>query len=284
MIIQLPDHNPFRNLATEDWLFRYALSEQPILLLYVNDPCVVIGRGQNPWRECDIDLLEQQDIPLLRRQSGGGTVFHDRGNLNFSFLMPKALYNKKQHLIVIQQALASLDIAVEINERHDLVAWHNNQWCKLSGSAFRERKDTAFHHGTLLANSDIHTLRSGLSDTDYTVSGKGVASVKSPVCNLIDLFPSINLPTIIHAIAQHFAQHYGLDAQLHPFHPSASAQQEIQHTQQEYESWAWRFGKTLPCTLTRRQGYYAVIEQGYLVQEQTTWPKHTPLPPHVRIR
>ena len=284
MIIQLPDHNPFRNLATEDWLFRYGLSEQPILLLYVNDPCVVIGRGQNPWRECDIELLEQHNIPLLRRQSGGGTVFHDRGNLNFSFLMPKALYNKKQHLTVIQRALASLDIAVEINERHDVIARHNNQWCKLSGSAFRERKDTAFHHGTLLVDSDLHTLRSGLSDTDYTVSGKGVASVKSTVCNLIDLHPAVTLPTVITAIAQHFAQQYGLDASPCEFSPSASAQQDIQNKQQEYESWAWRFGKTLPCTLTHRQGYHAVIEQGYFVQEQSTWPQDMPLPTHIRIR
>ena len=284
MIIQLPDHNPFRNLATEDWLFRYGLSEQPILLLYVNDPCVVIGRGQNPWRECDIELLEQHNIPLLRRQSGGGTVFHDRGNLNFSFLMPKALYNKTQHLTVIQQALASLNIAVEINERHDLIAWHNTQWCKLSGSAFRERKDTAFHHGTLLVDSNLHTLRSGLSDTDYTVSGKGVASVKSPVCNLIDLHPDVTLPVVITAITQHFAQQYGLDADPCLFEPSASAQQDIQNKQQEYESWAWRFGKTLPCTLTHRQGYHAVIEQGYLVQEQTTWPQEMPLPAHILIR
>lgn len=284
MIIQLSDHNPFRNLATEDWLFRYGLSEQPILLLYVNDPCVVIGRGQNPWRECDIEHLEKHNIPLLRRQSGGGTVFHDRGNLNFSFLMPKALYNKMQHLTVIQQALASLNIAVEINERHDLIACHNTQWCKLSGSAFRERKDTAFHHGTLLVHSDLHTLRSGLSDTDYTVSGKGVASVKSPVCNLIDLHTNVTLPIVITAIAQHFAQQYGLDADLCSFAPSAAAQQDIQDKQQEYESWAWRFGKTLPCTLTHRQGYHAVIEQGYLVQEQTTWPQEIPLPAHIRIR
>lgn len=284
MIIQLPDYDPFLNLATEDWLFRYALSEQPVLLLYVNDPCVVIGRGQNPWRECDVELLEQHNIPLLRRQSGGGTVFHDRGNLNFSFLMPKTLYNKMQHLTVIQQALASLDIAIKINERHDLVAWHNNQWCKLSGSAFRERKDTAFHHGTLLVHSDLHTLRAGLSNTDYTVSGKGVASVKSPVCNLIDLQPSITLPTVIMAITQHFAKHYGLNADPYSFDPSASAQQDIHQKQQEYKSWAWRFGKTLPCTLTHRQGYHAVIEQGYLAKEQTTWPQEIPLPSHIRIR
>ena len=284
MIIQLPDHNPFRNLATEDWLLRYGLSEQPILLLYVNDPCVVIGRGQNPWRECDIEHIEKHNILLLRRQSGGGTVFHDLGNLNFSFLMPKALYNKIQHLTVIQQALASLNVAVEINERHDLVAWHNNQWCKLSGSAFRERKDTAFHHGTLLVDSDLNTLRSGLSETDYTVSGKGVASVKSPVCNLIDLRPDVTLPVVIKAITQHFAQQYGLDANPCSFASCAPAQQDIKNKQQEYESWAWRFGKTLPCTLTHRQGYHAVIEQGYLVQEQTTWPQEIPLPSHIRIR
>ena len=111
--------NPYQNLALEHVLLQTLTA--PALFLYVNQPCVVIGRAQNPWIEANLPFLKEQAMPLVRRQSGGGTVVHDLGNLNFSFISPKARYDKKLHLKIVLNALRALGIPAEMNARHDLI-------------------------------------------------------------------------------------------------------------------------------------------------------------------
>lgn len=113
----------FTNLALEDWFYKnYDFKNHHILLLWRNNPCVVIGRHQNPWIEHNSQLAEKRGIVLARRNSGGGTVYHDIGNLNLSFFTPRERYNRKYNLEIITRALyREWGIEAEVNKREDIV-------------------------------------------------------------------------------------------------------------------------------------------------------------------
>lgn len=113
----------FTNLALEDWLYRnFDFTNHHVLLLWRNDPCVVIGRHQNPWLECDTRITDKRGIALVRRNSGGGTVYHDNGNLNLSFFTPKQRYNRRYNLDIITRALyREWGLKAVVNEREDIV-------------------------------------------------------------------------------------------------------------------------------------------------------------------
>lgn len=113
----------FTNLAMEDWIYRnYDLTNHHIMMLWLNDPCVVIGRHQNPWKEADVSAAEARDIKIARRNSGGGTVYHDKGNLNMTFFIPRERYNRKYNLNIITRALfREWGIRSQISPREDIV-------------------------------------------------------------------------------------------------------------------------------------------------------------------
>lgn len=113
----------YTNLALEDWMYRNMdFSNHHVMMVWRNEPCVVIGRHQNPWQEANIPLLNEREISLARRNSGGGTVYHDRGNLNITFFTPKERYDRKYNLELIKRALfRGFGIKSTINERQDLI-------------------------------------------------------------------------------------------------------------------------------------------------------------------
>lgn len=113
----------FTNLALEDWFYRnYDFSRHHVLLLWKSDPCVVIGRHQNPWLECNIAACENQNIAVARRNSGGGTVYHDQGNLNLSFLTPRDRYNRRYNLDIITRSLfREWGLKSVVNKKEDIV-------------------------------------------------------------------------------------------------------------------------------------------------------------------
>lgn len=113
----------FTNLALEDWMYKnFDFSKQHILLLWKNSPCVVIGRHQNPWLEANLAPMIKNNVEIARRNSGGGTVYHDHGNLNLSFFTPREHYNRKRNLELIAAALSrEWNIEAEINSREDMV-------------------------------------------------------------------------------------------------------------------------------------------------------------------
>ena len=113
----------FTNLALEDWFYKNQdFTNHHVLLLWRNNPCIVIGRHQNPWIEHNIQLAEKRGIVLVRRNSGGGTVYHDRGNLNLSFFTPRERYNRKYNLEIITRALyREWGIEAEVNKRDDII-------------------------------------------------------------------------------------------------------------------------------------------------------------------
>lgn len=113
----------YTNLALEDWMYRNMdFSNHHVMMVWRNEPCVVIGRHQNPWLEANVPYLADREIALARRNSGGGTVYHDRGNLNITFFTPRERYSRKYNLEIIKRALyRGFGVKSEINERDDMV-------------------------------------------------------------------------------------------------------------------------------------------------------------------
>ncbi|KAJ2817303.1 hypothetical protein IWW50_006215, partial [Coemansia erecta] len=146
--------DPYTNLAFEDWLLRNTDPQAYVLYLWRNRPTIVIGRNQNPWKECNLDMMQKRDVLLARRTSGGGAVYHDLGNTNYTVLMPRQAFSRDRCALMVAQALKQADIPAYVNARHDVAVGER----KVSGSAFRLTSARAFHHGTMLIDADLARL------------------------------------------------------------------------------------------------------------------------------
>ncbi len=179
------EDDPFFHLAVEEWLLRELPAGEEAWFLYRNRPCVVVGRFQNPWKECDLGWMGEQGYPLVRRPSGGGTVWHDPGNVNFCRVGPLKGFHKDLALLEVQKRLAGFGVRVEINVRHDLVvAMEDGSTRKVSGSAYKQTKDRALHHGTLLIAGDLDRLERSLASPVVLAETRSIPSVRSKVMNL----------------------------------------------------------------------------------------------------
>ena len=192
--------DPWFNLAVEECIFRQMPANQKVLYLWRNADTVVIGRGQNPWKECNTRRMEADQVKLARRQSGGGAVFHDLGNTNFTFMAGKPGYDKSVSTSIILHALASLGINASASGRNDLIVQTEQGERKISGSAYRETPDRGFHHGTLLLSADLSRLANYLNPDPKKLASKGIASVRSRVANLNEIRADIDHEIICEAI------------------------------------------------------------------------------------
>ncbi|KAJ5123352.1 hypothetical protein N7448_009449 [Penicillium atrosanguineum] len=230
-IYQSLSTDPYVNLSIEHFLLENAPVDSCVLFLYINQPCVVIGRNQNPWLETDLRALyndrrpsDQDDGALyVRRRSGGGAVFHDEGNLNYSVISPRAPFTRNKHAEMVVRALHRVGaVNTSVNERHDIVMTpeatntdvNEPPTRKVSGSAFKLTRHRALHHGTCLLDSpNIHDLGRFLrSPARSYILAKGVDSVRSPVGNvssaLADSF--FSMQGVIDSVVEEFAQLYGV--------------------------------------------------------------------------
>jgi len=233
--------DPWFNLATEDWIFHDMDPSFQVLFLWRNEDTVVIGRFQNPWTECDVDRMEKDSIKLARRQSGGGAVFHDLGNTNFTFLSGAGEYDKKRNNRIITDALARFGISAESTGRNDILV----EGRKVSGSAFKLKKDRAFHHGTLLINADMSKLSKYLTPSKKKLMAKGIASARSRVANLAEFDAGLNHQRLCSAIQEEFFEVYGERCEAEIL--DLDTLKTIPHLTEYYErlkDWEWRFGKT----------------------------------------
>lgn len=185
--------NPYFNLAVERWLLETLEPNCQVLYLWRNHDTVVIGRSQNPWLECNLTKMQADEVALVRRPTGGGAVFHDLGNTNFTFLTHGAGYDKQANSAIITKALASLNLKAMAVGRNDIVVEDpsSGELRKISGSAYRELADRALHHGTLLICADLQRLAEYLNPRKKKLAAKGVQSVRSRVINLIEVKPDI---------------------------------------------------------------------------------------------
>ena len=202
-------YDPWFNLAVEECIFRQMPATQRVLFLWRNADTVVIGRAQNPWKECNTRRMEEDHVRLARRSSGGGAVFHDLGNTCFTFMAGKPEYDKSISTSIVLNALNALGVTAEASGRNDLVVKTPEGDRKVSGSAYRETMDRGFHHGTLLLNADLSRLANYLNPDKKKLQAKGITSVRGRVANLVELLPGITHEQICDAIREAFFAHYG---------------------------------------------------------------------------
>lgn len=229
--------DPLRNLALEESLLEKGLrhSSGGFVLIYVDDPCVVIGRNQNPW----VEVSAGAGLPVLRRISGGGAVYHDRGNLNWGIIVPRSRHDRDAELSLVSRALRSLGIETESGPRGGLFVAGEGPWkgCKVSGTARRLGAARVLHHGTLLVDADLSRLSASLGGIQAELS-RALPSVSSRSVNLSSLVPGLRLEDAALAIARELA---GGD----PVPAEALADRAFAaEAERRLASWDWTWGST----------------------------------------
>ncbi len=231
--------DPYENLALEECLITCCGENECILYLWQNEHTVVIGRNQNAWEECKVDLLREEGGYLARRLSGGGAVYHDLGNLNFTFLARKENYDQRQQLDVILRAVRSLGVPAEASGRNDILA----EGRKFSGNAFYEQDGCCCHHGTLMVDVDIDKLDRYLTVSEQKPSSEGVNSVPSRVVNLTEFVPGLTIVEVEKALMDAFAQVY----QISPVSLKIKDldADKLASEKRRMASWDWIYGKSM---------------------------------------
>lgn len=239
-IIRTDTHNPWWNLAVEEYMLERVERGQCILYLWQNENTIVIGRNQNPWKECKTELFENEGGKLARRLSGGGAVYHDLGNLNFTFIAGREIYDLDKQMSVILGAVNSLGIKAELSGRNDLTA----DGRKFSGNAFCFRKSGAYHHGTVLVSADFGKLSKYLQVSKEKMRSKGVQSVQSRVVNLAEFQPSLTIDKMAGALIESFMSVYGGTAPVeNAINDGQAGKLALEELYNKYASWDWRYGE-----------------------------------------
>ena len=235
---QSRSYDPWYNLALEQALSNRIREGDVLMYLWQNERTVVIGRNQNALRECNAALLESEGGCLARRKTGGGAVYHDLGNLCFTFAASPNSYCLQRQMKVVQDACLALGIQTVLSGRNDLIT---EEGYKFSGNAFSVTKICRLQHGTLMVDVDRDALERYLTPSKLKLKAKGIASVRSRVCNLKQLDPGITIDRLCSCLKTAFEEEYG-PAQV--ISEEELDQGKIQEYFREFSSWEWRFGKT----------------------------------------
>lgn len=238
LLINRNSTDPYFNIATEEYFIKVA--SEPIFMLWQNNPSVIIGKHQNPLKEVNLNFVNKLNIPVIRRISGGGTVYHDLGNINYSFIdLGKAdsLVNFEKYSKPIIDLLQSLNVNAKLVGKSDLKI--NGK--KFSGNASHVYKNKVLHHGTLLFNSNLALLEESINIIDHKIVDKSVNSNRSEVTNIsehikelisIDDF-KINLIQHIKNVFPNTTERELSDHQIY----------EIQQlVKNKYRKWDWNYG------------------------------------------
>lgn len=205
---QSNSYDPYFNLALEKFLFDNVHSDEVIFYLWQNEKTVVCGRNQNVYKECNLTNLTNLGGHVAKRLSGGGCVFHDLGNVNFTFIAQCDSYDLNKQMDVIKKACDSFGLSTEKSGRNDITI--NGR--KFSGNAFYEANGHKLHHGTIMINVDSLILESVLSVSKEKLVSKGVDSVISRTANLSEFNSSITPDKMKEALRTAFKEVYGTKA------------------------------------------------------------------------
>lgn len=230
--------NPYLNIAVENYLLAQPSDGDITMYLWQNRRTVVIGQNQNPYSECNVELLESDGGFLMRRKTGGGAVFHDLGNLNFSFIVPYEMYDQTRQFSVLQKAVAQYGLQTEVSGRNDVLC----QGRKFSGNAFSKGRNQRLHHGTILIRTDVEVLQKYLKVKPAKLQKHGVASVQSRVVNLSELNTEITAQNIVPHLISAFEQEYGTPLQTLSFDEIVKTP-EVQTLYAEFASPEWKYGR-----------------------------------------
>ncbi len=263
--------DPTINLAIEEFAVRHLPANEPILLFYINQPSIIIGRNQNTIEEINTNYVEDNGIKVVRRLSGGGAVYHDKGNLNFSFITEndgKSFSNFKKFLEPIITSLAQLGIEAEVKGRNDILIEDR----KISGNAQFATLGKIFTHGTLLFNSEIDEVVNALNVRKEKIESKGKKSVRSRVANISEYLKE---PLTIEQFKEHILLSiFGVEnrSQVPEYHLTEADWEMIHKISNErYANWDWNFGKSPQSTAVFSKRFpigvidlHVVIEKGIL--------------------
>lgn len=234
-----PNTDPTLNLALEEHVLRTFPDDEDYVLFYVNEPSIIIGRNQNTLEEINAAYVEEQDIHVVRRVSGGGAVYHDHGNLNFSFITDYAqdrLNNFEPFTRPVVQALRDLGVPAELKGRNDLVADDR----KISGNAQYSTGQRMLSHGTLLFDSELSEVSRALDVKQSKIESKGHKSARSRVANISDFLDD---PITIGDLREHVLTFFR-DAQdatrYTPTEEDWAAAEELAN--EKYRTWDWNYG------------------------------------------
>lgn len=247
--IETSELSPYHNLALEEYLMDHCEADQCILYLWQNQHTVVIGRNQNAWKECLVSHLEEENGHLARRLSGGGAVYHDLGNLNFTFLVNKKNYNLDRQLEVIIRAADKLGIRAEKSGRNDILV----DGRKFSGNAFHQQNQRCYHHGTIMVDVNIGELSKYLTVSKDKLKSKGIDSVKSRVVNLKEFCSDLTITQLKAALLEAFQDVYNRKAEIVKEADLDSV--EIQQLTEKYASREWKYGRNLPFQYERSERF-----------------------------
>lgn len=249
--------DPTLNLAMEEYVLKNLPSEESYFLFYVNRPSIIVGKNQNTIEEVNKAYVDEKGIDVVRRISGGGAVYHDTGNLNFSFITDddgNSFHNFKKFTEPIVQALQSLGVDAEMTGRNDIQVGA----AKISGNAMVKVKDRMFSHGTLMLNSELDEVQNALKVNPAKIKSKGVKSVRKRVANIeefltesldIDQFKQIILKTI-----------FG-EQQVEEYVLTDEDWKNIEKLSNEkYRTWDWNYGKNPKYNFEREEKF----EKGFI--------------------
>lgn len=239
--------NPYENLAIEKYLLDTVPADCFILYLWQNENTVVIGKNQNPWTECKCRELEADGGYLARRLSGGGAVFHDKGNLNFTFISTTENYNLDKNIEIIRNACKYADIDTEISGRNDILADDR----KFSGNAFYNSNGKTYHHGTVLVNADFEKMSKYLTPSKAKLEAKGIKSVKSRTVNLSTLSPIATIENLTDFFIKSSENILKLKAEPIIIENNYT----ISEYTENFSSDEWKYGKSLPFSISFNDRY-----------------------------
>lgn len=248
-------YDPRTNLAIEEYLLRFVTTEEPLLLFYINEPSVIIGRNQNKVEEIDPQFTEVNQIHVVRRLSGGGAVYHDFGNLNYSFITNGRtdLHNFAKFLQPVISTLNNLGVQAEQGGSSDILV----DGKKVSGNAQYSTPTRMFSHGTLLFDTDLKQMLQALNPRQHVIESKAVQSVRSSVANIKQFLPD---SMDIHLFRTKLLQGIFQTAEIPTYSLSQSDWAKIETIRsQHYANWEWNDGRA-PEFDVQKEGQFGFVK------------------------
>lgn len=236
------NYDPHINLAIEEYILRNLTELEEVLLFYINEPSIIVGRHQNALEEINREYVDQNHIHVVRRLSGGGTVYHDHGNLNFSFITRGGKENVldfRKFTAPVIHALNEMGVAAELSGRNDILV----DGRKISGNAIYSSSQGIVCHGTLLLNTDLSQLSNALNVKPSKMVSKGIQSVRSRVANIVEFLPS---PLGIEEFRQKLLTSIFVNApEITQYKLTKQDWQKIKElTTSRYLTWEWNYGQS----------------------------------------
>ncbi|BFH70526.1 lipoate-protein ligase LplJ [Paenibacillus dendritiformis] len=236
--------DPRVNLAIEEFVLKHLpLEEDSYLLFYINEPSIIIGKNQNTIEEINSDYVKANNIHVVRRLSGGGAVYHDTGNLNFSFITKddgQSFHNFRKFTQPVIDTLRSLGVNADLTGRNDIQIGEQ----KISGNAQFSTRGRMFSHGTLLFNSEMEHVASALKVKPIKIESKGTKSIRSRVANISEfLAEPMSIGEFRNAILRHI---FGMEPDQVPQYKLSEQDWETIHriSRERYQNWDWNYGSS----------------------------------------